>query len=65
MTSQRLKRLVRLAIDQRFTKFSNSYLDNLSPQETTTQAVPDMGPDGGDLSCPGSSVVANPDDFDV
>ena len=34
--------------------------DNLSPQETTTQEVGEMGPDGGSLPCSGSSVVANP-----
>ena len=33
--------------------------DNLTPQETTTQAAPDMGPDGAGLSCPGTSVVAD------
>ena len=33
--------------------------DNLSPQETTKQDAPDMGPDGAGLSCPGSSVVAD------
>jgi hypothetical protein len=32
--------------------------DNLTPQETTNQDAPDMGPDGAGLSCPGSSVVA-------
>jgi hypothetical protein len=35
--------------------------DNLTPQETTNQDAPDMGPDGADLSCPGSSVVASPE----
>jgi len=33
--------------------------DNLNPQETTTQEVGEMGLDGGGLSCPGSSVVAD------
>jgi hypothetical protein len=32
--------------------------DNLTPQETTNQDAPDMGDDGGELSCPGGSVVA-------
>jgi hypothetical protein len=32
--------------------------DNVNPQETTTQEVGEMGLDGGSLSCPGSSVVA-------
>ena len=32
--------------------------DNLTPQETTTQEVDEMGLDGGSLSYPGSSVVA-------
>jgi hypothetical protein len=32
--------------------------DNLIQQETTTQEVLDMGPDGADLSCPGSGEVA-------
>ena len=35
--------------------------DNLTPQETTNQDSPDKGPDGADLSCPGSSVVADED----
>jgi len=32
--------------------------DNLTPQQTTNQNAPEMGLDGSDLSCPGSSVVA-------
>ena len=36
--------------------------DNVTPQETTKQAPPDMGLDGGSLSCPGSSVVAEEDE---
>ena len=32
--------------------------DNLNPQETAKQDAPDMGLDGAELSCPGSSVVA-------
>jgi len=32
--------------------------DNLTPQETTNQGAPDIGPDGAGLSYPGSSVVA-------
>ena len=32
--------------------------DNLTPQETTTQDPPDLGPDGLGFSCPGGSVVA-------
>jgi hypothetical protein len=35
--------------------------DDLTPQETTNQDAPEMGADGGDLSCPGSSVVADDD----
>jgi hypothetical protein len=40
----------------------NPTLDNLTPQETTTQDAPDMGLEGAGLSCPGSSVVADEDD---
>ena len=36
----------------------NPTSDNLKPQETTKEDAPDMGPDGAELSCPGSSVVA-------
>ena len=36
--------------------------DNLTPQETTMQDAPDMGPGGAGLSCPGSSVVAERED---
>lgn len=43
--------------DLQFTNFT-SHTGNLTPQETTNQDAPDMGADGGDLSCPGSSVVA-------
>ena len=32
---------------------------NPTPQETTKQDALVMGPDGIDLSCPGSSVVAD------
>jgi hypothetical protein len=39
----------------------NATSDNLAPQETTTQDAPDIGTDGAGLSCPGSSVVAEPD----
>ena len=35
--------------------------DNLNPQETTSQDAPDMGPDGAELSSPGSTVVAETD----
>jgi hypothetical protein len=35
--------------------------DNLTPQETTTQDALDMGADGAELSCLGSSVVAGPE----
>ena len=31
----------------------------LTQQETTNQRAPEMGADGDDLSCPGSSVVAD------
>lgn len=31
--------------------------DNIGPQDTTRQAIDEMGPDGPDLSYPGSSVV--------
>ncbi len=34
------------------------HTDNLTPQEATNQDTPEVGTDGGDLSCPGSSVVA-------
>ena len=43
----------------------NPTSDNLTPQETTNQNAPDMGPDGTGLSCPGSSMVANQDSGDV
>ena len=33
--------------------------DKLSPQETTIQGTAQVAADGGDLSCPGSSMVAN------
>ena len=36
----------------------NPLTDNLTQQETTNQDAPDMGSEGGDLSCPGNSVVA-------
>jgi len=36
----------------------NPTSDNLNPQEATNQDAPDMGVDGADLSCPGSSTVA-------
>lgn len=32
--------------------------ENLTPQETTKQDALEMGIDGADLSCPGSSVVS-------
>ena len=32
--------------------------DSLTPQEITNQDTPDTGLDGAELSCPGSSVVA-------
>jgi hypothetical protein len=32
--------------------------ENLTLQETTNQDAPDMRPDGADMSCPGSRVVA-------
>ena len=35
--------------------------DNLSPQETTSQATAEVGADGPGLTCPGSSVVADED----
>ena len=36
----------------------NPLTDNLTPQETTNQDAPDTGSEGGDLSRPGNSVVA-------
>ena len=36
----------------------NPTSDNLTPQQTTNQDAPDMGADWADLSCPGSSLVA-------
>ena len=42
--------------------FENTTSDNLTPQETTNQVAPEMGTDGPELSCPGSSVVADEDD---
>jgi hypothetical protein len=47
------------AADLRFTKFSKSYSDNLTPQETTEANSGTVGAEGAGLSCPGSSVVAN------
>jgi hypothetical protein len=35
--------------------------DNVTPQETTNQDSPDMGREGASLSCPGSSVGADPE----
>ena len=35
----------------------NPTSDNLTPQETTNQDAPDMGADGAELSCPGSSML--------
>ena len=43
----------------------NPTSDNLTPQETTKQGAPNMGPDGPGLSCPGSSVVADNDVLEV
>ena len=37
----------------------NPTSDNLNPQETTKQDGADMGLDGAELSCHGSSVVAD------
>jgi hypothetical protein len=42
--------------------FPNTNSDNLTPQETTTQAAAQVGADGAGLSCPGSSVVAKFED---
>ena len=33
--------------------------DNLTPQETTNQPDIEVGTDGAELSCPGSSAVAD------
>jgi len=44
---------------------SDPTTDNLTPQETTNQDAPDMGVDGDDLPCPGSSVVADSKSEDV
>ena len=41
---------------------SNTTSDN--PQQTTKLDTPDMGLDGAELSCPGSSVVADCEDND-
>ena len=38
---------------------SNPTSDNLTPQETTKEDAPEVGTDGSELSCPGSSVVAD------
>jgi hypothetical protein len=35
--------------------------DTLRPQETTKLDAPDIGLEGADLSCPGSSAVADED----
>ena len=40
---------------------ANPTSDNLKPQETTNQADLELGTDGPELSCPGSSVVADED----
>ena len=42
----------------------NPTSDNLTPQETTNQVAPEIGIDGFELSCPGSSVVAEEDEGD-
>ncbi len=34
------------------------HFGNVTPQETTTQSTAQVGADGGDLSCPGSILVA-------
>lgn len=40
---------------------ANPSIDNLTRQETTNHDAPEVGPDGGDLSCPGSGEVARMD----
>jgi hypothetical protein len=40
---------------------SNTTSDNLNSQETTNQDTYEMGADGADLSCPGTSLVAKRD----
>ena len=45
--------------DLRFTNLDTPSSDKLS-QETTKQDTDDMAPDGAELSCPGSSEVAEP-----
>ena len=40
-------------------KFQESTSDHLTPQETTKEDAPEVGTDGPELSCPGSSVVAD------
>ena len=37
---------------------SNPTSDKLNPQQTTSQDLLEVGTDGPELSCPGSSVVA-------
>src|SRR6476469_2853798 len=37
----------------------NPTSDNLTPQQTTKDDAPEVGTDGPELSCPGSSVVAD------
>ena len=38
--------------------------DNLTPQEATSQDSLDMGEERASLPCPGSSVVAMPEDIE-
>ena len=42
-----------------------TFSDNLTSQETTTQDALSMGPDGAELSCPGSRMVADSESEDV
>ena len=41
---------------------SNPTSDNLNPQKTTKEDAPEVGTDGPELSCPGTSVVAEEDE---
>ena len=49
-------RIERAACGLRFLESPTA--ENVTPQKTTSEAAPEVGPDGTGLPCPGSSVVA-------
>jgi len=54
-------RIERATCDLRTSAAPTSH--NRTPQETINQDVSEVGHDGADLSCPGSSMVAEHDDI--